>query len=263
MKYAAALIAMVAGAASATPTSIFDGNSQADFDTASGQVNWLVDGVDQVFRQEFWFRRNGVDSRELRVDDTNLNLVGTFSTDTNPFTDNRNDAYGVLFNDGSGLEIEVLYTLRGGAASSGQSDLGEQITLRNLSNQAMTLSFFQYVDFDLGGDFGDDTVEILNSNTVRQSDDIFSVAETVVTPAASLFDVGEAFALRGLLTDSDIDDLGGNTFYQGDASWAFQWNITIAAGQSFLISKDKSITPAPGSLALLGLGGLAAARRRR
>lgn len=257
-----ACMMLFAGTAAAQ-VSIQDGNSAANFDAASGQVDWTIDGVDQLFAQQFYFRRNGIDTQEYRVDSSNLNLAGSFTTDTNPFSDNRDDAYGILFNDGSGLEIEILYTLRGGTNGSGRSDLAEQIVFRNNSGSALDLSFFQFVDFDLGGDAGDDFAQILNPNTVAQSDNNFFVSETVVTPAASLFDVDFQGTIASLLNNSSIDDLSGNSSFAGDAAWAFQWNFQLAAGQSFLISKDKGIVPAPGAAALLGIAGLAATRRRR
>lgn len=262
MKLVMAGVLAVAAGSAAAGISIYDGNSAAGFDPGAGQVSWSVDGTSEIFRQEFWFRRNGVDGRELRVDSTNMTLNGTYTTDTNPFTDNRHDAYGVLYSLG-GLQVEVLYTLRGGLNGSGTSDLAEQITLRNTGNASMSLSFFQFVDFDLGGDALDDFAQILNPNAVRQSDSAFTVAETVITPAASMFGVGDAGALYSLLADGDIDNLPGTTSYAGDAAWGFQWNITLGAGQSFLISKDKSITPAPAALVALGLGGLVGGRRRR
>ncbi len=161
------------------------------------------------------------------------------------------------------MQIETIFTLRGGTDGSGRSDLAEQIVIRNLGTSTLSLSFFQFVDFDLGGDFADDTGEIINGNTVRQSDDDFSISETVVTPQPALFQVDDQSVLSGLLNDDAIDDLSGQSSYVGDVAWAFQWDITLEAGQTFIISKDKSIVPAPGSLALLAGAGLITARRRR
>ena len=239
-----------------------DRNSSATFDVNSGQIAWDVDDTSQLFAQEFYFRRS-TDQSEVLLSSTNLSLDGVFTTDTNPFRDDRNDALGMLFSDDNGMQIETIFTLRGGTDGSNRSDLGEQIVIRNNSQEIMTLSFFQFVDFDLGGDLNDDSGEIISGNTVRQSDDDLSVSETVVTPQPTLFQVGDADAMDAMFNDNAIDDLDGTSSHSGTVAWAFQWDITLQAGQAFIITKDKSIVPAPGSLALIGLAGLIANRRTR
>ncbi len=259
-------VASCAGLASVTLAGgvnvLADANSTASFDTNSGQISWLVDGIEQIFAQDFFFRR-ATDSREYRVDDVNLTLDGIFTSDTNPFSDTSHDALAQLYSDGNGLQIETLFTLRGGTAGSSNADLAEQITIRNTSNASMSLSFFQFVDFDLGGDFSDDAGQIVGGNTAQQADNDFSVAETVVTPAPTLFQMSNAVAMSAFLNDNNIDNLDGTAAFAGDVGWAFQWDITLAAGEQFIISKDKSIVPAPGSALLLGAAGLFTARRRR
>lgn len=259
-------IASCAGIASTTLAGgthvLADANSTATFDTNSGQVEWLVDGVSQLFAQEFYFRR-AADTQEFGVNSTNLSLDGIFTTDTNPFSDNNVDALSQLYSDGNGLQIETIFTLRGGTAGSANADLAEQIVIRNTGSSIMSLSFFQFVDFDLGGDFSDDSGDIINGNTARQFDDDFSVSETVVTPSPTSFQMGNAVAMSDFLNDSSIDNLDGTASGLGDVGWAFQWDITLGAGEQFIITKDKSIVPAPGSILLLGAAGLTATRRRR
>ena len=114
-----------------------DANSTATFDTTSGQVNWLVDGVNQLFVQEFYFRRS-TDTQEFRVDSTNLTLDGIFTTDTNPFSDTNVDALSQLYSDGNGLQIETLFVLRRGTNGSANSDPAEQLIIRNTSNATMS-----------------------------------------------------------------------------------------------------------------------------
>ncbi len=239
-----------------------DRNSSATFDTDSGQISWDVDGTPQLFAQEFYFRRS-TDQNELRLDSTNLTLDGIFAIDTNPYRDTANDALSQRFTGNDGLQIETIFTLRGGTDGSGRSDLAEQIVIRNLSQSTMSLSFFQYVDFDLGGDAGDDFGQILGGNTIRQNDNEFFISETVVTPQPTIFQVGDADTLSAMLNDNSIDTLDGTDSWQGNVAWAFQWDITLAAGQSYIISKDKSIVPSPGSIALMGLAGLVLNRRKR
>ncbi|MBL4591724.1 MAG: hypothetical protein JKY96_07160 [Phycisphaerales bacterium] len=260
---ALALAGLATSALAGGPYELGDGNSTATFDTASGQINWTVDGVSQLFGQEFYFRRAG-DTREYRLDSTNMSLDGVFATDTNPFTDTRDDTFGQLYSDGQGLQIETRFSLLGGTAGSGMSDLAEQIILRNNSNATMTISFFQFVDFDLGGDAFDDFGQIVGGNTAQQSDDDgFFISETVVTPLPALFQMGSSADLNNLFNDGAISNLDGTASFSGDVAWAFQWNITMAAGQSFLISKDKLVVPTPGTMALLGAAGFMASRRRR
>ncbi len=242
-------------------TLLADGNSTAGFND-QGQISWIVDGVEQLFDQQFYFRRSS-DTREYVLGDGGLGNIGSFVTDTNPFRDDRDDAFGNLYADQSGLEIETVFTLRGGNAGSGRADLAESITIRNTGLQTISLSFFQYVDFDLGGDASDDTGWIVNGNTVRQEDAEFSVAEVVVTPAPMAWSVSDYPLLDDALNDDDIDNLDNNSHADGDIAWAFQWNITLDAGDSFIISKDKSIVPAPGAIALLGLSAALVTPRRR
>ena len=55
----------------------------------------------------------------------------------------------------------------------------------------------------------------------------------------------------------------------GDLTWAYQWDVTIAAFDTFQISKDKNldagVIPEPTALAAaaMGLTALATRRRRR
>jgi len=244
------------------PFTIADSNTSATFDPAAGQIDWLVDSANQLFTQEFYYRRSN-DTRELRMDSFNLNNVGNFTIDTNPFIDTRHDAFGSLFTDNNGLEFETLFTIRGNAPGSNSAALAEQITIRNTSNAAITLSFFQFVDFDLGGDAFDDFGQIVGGNTAQQSDDDTVLSETVATPTPTIFQMGDSFDMTNMFNDSAIDNLDGTSSHSGDVAWAFQWDITLQAGGSFLISKNKNIIPTPGSLMILGSAGFFANRRRR
>ncbi|MBO6512464.1 MAG: PEP-CTERM sorting domain-containing protein [Phycisphaerales bacterium] len=239
-----------------------DRNSSATFDVNNGQISWEVDGVSQLFAQEFYFRRAN-DTSERLLSAENLSLDGIFTTDTNPFRDDSDDALSQLFSDDAGLQIETIFTLRGGSDGSSRADLAEQIVIRNLSQETMSISFFQFVDFDLGGDAGDDAGQIMSGNTVSQSDDGFSVSETVVTPQPNFFQVGDADEISAMLNDDQVDSLDNTASFAGNVGWSFQWDITLGAGEAFIITKDKSIVPSPGSFALLGLAGALVTRRRR
>ena len=108
----------------------------------------------------------------------------------------------------------------------------------------------------------------MNSNAVRQIDLLngITAAETILTPSFTLSEMGIYSATLTRLDNAVVDNLNGTAgplVGRADYTWAFQWEFDLAPGASFLISKDKQITPAPGAVALLGLGGVAVARRRR
>ncbi len=262
--FAIAVLAGAAGSALAVPISVWDRNSQADFNNPGGQVNWLVDGVDQVFNQRFFYR-TALMTDEAAVD--SLPALGPVATDTNPFSDVRADTLAYQFNDAvASLEFEISYKLRGGLPGSGNSDLAETIIIRNVGSVAQTVSFFQYVDFDLGNTIGGDVAWIQGGRVAYQNEiggGIY-MTETVVAPAPTAFEVGIYPNTLNRFGNGVVDNLNNNAGPAiGDATWAFQWDFVVEANSQFTISKDKLIVPTPGALALLGLGGLVVGRRRR
>ncbi len=264
LSLAAGAVAL-AGTAASGQLVLQDLNSLADFDIHSqvGQHTWAVDGIDHMYQQWFWFRADG-DQFERSID--TLPLLGSFTSDTNPFVDPRPDTFDALWRDNANrFDVELNVTLRGSTANSNRSDIAEQIRITNNTGTFLPFHFFQYVDLDLNNTIPDASVQITGGNTANQVDGIFGVSETVVTPLPSHSEVNFYPATLASLNDgapTTLSDFNG-PLGPGDLTWAFQWDFLLAPGQSVLISKDKSIVPAPGSAALLALGGLAMARRRR
>lgn len=257
-----------AGSAQAAVTVLADRNSEAriqDNGIEAGMIGWNVAGVSNLSLQGFWFRVEGM-TREQNIG--TLPLTGIAAVDTNPFVDNRPDTLSLQY-AGNGFLIEPSWHLRGGLGGSFASDMAETITISNTSTAGnfLRMSFFQYSDFDLGGTVIDQSVEIFGAggNTARQTDIGFAMSETVVTPAPSRWEVGFYATTLTRLNDANVDDLtnANGPLGPGDLTWCYQWDINLAPGQSVVISKDKSITPAPGGVALLGLGGVLITRRRR
>lgn len=257
----AGLAACFVTAAAQADVTLTDLNSSVHFyDNGSGGLGgmdaWNVDGVDHLFEQWFWYR-TGTDTREYRLD----SLTQSITLQTGRLLE--------LSHAGTGFSIDTLYVLTGGTAGSNFSDIAETIRIRNTGTSSITMSFYQYSDFDLGGTIPDSSVDLVNANLWRQTDIAGGLAlnEASSIPTASASEANYFAATRTALDDSDIDILNGTTSAgPGDLTWAWQWNVTIGAGGSFIISKDKQIQPipAPGAvvLAMMGMSLVGWAKRR-
>ena len=132
---------------------------------------------------------------------------------------------------------------------------------------AYTLHLFEYDDFDLGTSFSDDRAELVNSSTIRQFDAQTNALVGTV-PVPSHWQIAASGPIFASLTDTNPTTLtdSGSPFGPGDATFAFEWDVTIAAGDTFLMSKNKlidQVVPEPVTLFSLGAFGLLALRRRK
>lgn len=245
---------------------LVNNNSVAQVNTASqaGMFNWSVNGQNQLAQQWFWFRV-GATGPEASINTISAPTITTPNAST-LYTSYANNSYGV----------QVNYSLTGGSAGSGVSDIGESITINNFTRSALDFHFFQYSDFDLGGTTGGQTVQLGKNlsglfNEALQTAPGVAFSETVLTPGANHGEAGLFNTTLVKLNDGTPTILNDNAgpVGPGDATWAFEWDLSIAPGGSALISKDKYIQlqpiPEPSSLALisLGLAGCALIKRRR
>jgi hypothetical protein len=247
---------------------ITSSNSQANIDltpvTAGdpgrvGMDSWTVDGVSELYQQWFWYRI-GDNGGEKSID--NLNLIGS-GTGIGIGQAEVNEAfvdYGPVGAAGrpNGLEILITYTLSGGAPGSGTADIGEVLKISNHSTSSMSVHFFQYSDFDLGSMFSNQSVAITGSpaNTATQTSPHGVLSETNVDRNPDHVEAAGFSVIRDSLNDTSPTTLNDDkNFGPGDATWAFEWDLTIGAGSSVNFSKDKSIrTVVPEPTTILGLG---------
>lgn len=258
-------VAILALCASAVPPAhavlftLTDANSVFKVDTSYAPTQWDVDGVYQLYQQGFWWRIGSTGGEDR--------LGNWFQSAVQPLPNILVVNYAH-----PAFQAQVIYTLSGGSAGSGTSDVAE--TVRIHANQALSFHLFQYADFDLGGTPGDDTLWFPNVNTVRQTDGSgVTLGETVTTPGATRH---EGSFYNDLLTRldnginpttlSDVPAIGGGSI-SGDVVWGYQWDLGLAPGQDFILSKDKHLSevPEPATVFLVGLGllGVEVARRRR
>jgi len=244
---------LVARPAAADIITLADGNSVLRFDTAAERLHydWEIGGRDYLQQQGFWYRIEGQPGGETPL--YQLATPTVFKMDSNTPKDGLDD-YLRLTYAGTGLTIEVAYTLMDGGT---RSDLSEGIRVTNTGSSPIVVHFFQYTDFDLAPP-GGDTIEIRGGNTATQTVAADLLSETGDSPAPDHFMAGLDGAILALLRDSLPTTLDGTTGpLTGNAEWAFQWDLTLQPGAAIPIGKDKTlIVPEPATLALL-IGGLA------
>lgn len=250
-----ALAAMAGIAQAQAPFTLTDNNSVAYMETDTFMWGWSVDGVSQLYEQDWWIRIGDGPQRRLGelLAPTWMQLSANSLQST--FT-------------GYGITATATYTLLGGVAGSGTADISEMLAINTDGRQPV--SVFQYCDFDLGGDADGDMAAHVNANLIRQWDAGW-VLDEVVIPTASAWEIGPQSSILWNLQNTPGYDLTNSVspFGPGDTAYAWQWNAT---GGSFIISKDKHISkvaiPEPmsmllGTMGLTSVAGLLRLRRRR
>lgn len=253
--------------------SLTDLNSEVHIDLTNpnaglvGMNYWsLQNGPSQLQQQWFWYRIGS--SPEAPI-----NNLGLLSYSPQFGSRGLTATYG-----NASLTIEVDYLLTGaapvGLGGMASSHVQETVRIQNISGSALDFHLFQYSDFDLGAPGGDTnyfTTDGTLYNSAHQSDGMDSLTEAVSISAPSA-DHGETAYFNSTwlkLNDGNTDVLNDNASTgPGNVTWAFEWDRTLAAGDTLIISKDKTLTvlvPEPSSALLLpaALGGLAFIRRRR
>ncbi len=256
-KLAVAVLALISTVASAQFT-LTDGGAIVDIDTSNGTIdNFVLGGIDHAF-QHTYYLRNG--------DGGTAAGLGTFAllSSSNPLANYAELVYG----NGT-FEIQIRYLLTGAGQ---QADLAETVVVRNVSGQTASMRLFQYSDWDMAGTAGTDTVTRLNSSTMQQVDDIATGNTSIAggTPIPEFSEMGAFAGLRtSILTTNGyvLNTAAGNGIgqtFNGDGTYAFQWNRNLAPNASFAMSTDKVLAvPEPGSMIALGLGVTALLARRR
>lgn len=174
-----------------------------------------------------------------------------------------------FLNNGAGpagvARFNAIFTTRLEDTAAG-ARIYTDVTITNINSTTLVLDLFQVVDFDLnGGPLNDVGAQVPTVGGITLSQTDGPATASLFSTNATGFSVGGSTPLRSLL-NTGFANLNGSTAFAGDTALGLQWTLTLAAGQSVTISSligFGEIVPAPSAVALLGLGGLVATRRRR
>lgn len=157
-------------------------------------------------------------------------------------------------------DVATRYLLTGAAPNS--ADLAEVLTLTNRGTSALTFTLYEYDNFTPGGNIGG-IGNLLNSSTIRETS--LNASITVgATPIPSHWMIDTVANVQNTITAGNNLTDGTNGFTSGSLAFAFQWDVTVQAGQNWQMSKDKLLAvPEPASMLTLGGLALLAVRRRR
>jgi hypothetical protein len=226
---------------------------QADLSgPSSGLSDWQFAGNSQLSQQWFYYSLGAgpVNSIDQIAAPTSINN----HTGAAPFL---SDVYA-----NASISVTAKFQLNNSAV------LADTLTILNpaTASQSQTFHFYQYSHFELGGVAGGQTV-VFNSNgagtqyQVNQTG-LAGVSYQGTVSGAPFATVEEQAGLGiqfGLVNGNAAPTLDNVTLTAGpgDAVYAYEWDETLAPGQSFQISELQTVVPEPSSVALITCGMLA------
>ena len=258
---AAGVVAAIAGFASAQPgtggtithlnATFTQGDSPTTGTTATAPAGLFTLGgtgnPDHLGASWWWTRTSLNNTRELAN-----------NTATSPSWSGRVGQLEFL-DTPSGISITRTYLVTG--LGSGAGRLEEGATVRNLTASSLTVNLFHFLDPTLGGAAGGITAEVNGVTNIKLTSGAFTA---FYEGSGNAFQAGQAGTILTLLTNASADNFtSGPMPPPGDIEAGFQWQFVLGPGQAASASMTYTVVPTPASLALLGLAGALAGRRRR
>lgn len=197
------------------------------------------------------------------VDNSSFNVLTAISAVDNVATSSvtldANGAAALGLNSGD-IQIDYTFTLVDDPSPADRDAFLWDLTLTNNSASDLDLTFYSYLDLDLGGagDYTDDeAIADASEIFVFDQNDALEFSWVPSGGSADHFEVGDyptvLNKLAGMTSATDLAD-GPGTFGPADFSAAFQYDFLAAAGGSVTLSPGAVVPePDPATLAMLGL----------
>ncbi|MFO0375532.1 MAG: hypothetical protein ACK51N_00645 [bacterium] len=231
--------------------------------TGSGPASMLSplgpNGPNFLNQAWWWGRVEGQDVREFAIFRPDMVV-------TQPASNHMRAEFN--YTAGSPLHITMDFIVQRGNDGAGvpgaSITLRQGLTVQNTGSTPITLSLFNFNNVQVNGPASHDlAIQTAATQMTFIDGEIPGFRYVYTAPGASAVQVGSN--IRTLLTNSTVNNLVTGVAESGpdNLEVAAQYTLTIAPGQSQTLLVFGSIVPAPGAAALLTLGGLLVARRRR
>jgi hypothetical protein len=240
-------MAALLAAPAAWSATISDGIATITVSNANGSLTeYSLAGQDHLFQADYYFRTGSMTAEDMMtgVNSTYINSVSSSGLDI------------TVSGSTSEFDFTLVYSL------DGQGRMIPSLDITNTTASTLDLSLFNYQDWDVDGPQGDTAV--WNGADMLISDNGIVIQ---VTPFQTP-DAIEARSFQGLrqeLRDNAVTNLtdgAGLPFGPGDATFAFQFDLSLAAGETTTVIYTVP-EPSTGLLGLVGLAMLAWGSRRR
>jgi hypothetical protein len=230
------------------------------------RINGGTSGTDNVYANWWWYRTS-TDTRELAIRQAS-------GTATRTLTGTNQVDYVITATNAS-LSFNVMYRVV--QHSPVEATMTTSVTVTNVGAGPVTgLNLFNMLDIFLNGQDANDRV--LSAGVVG-TDRVINWEDTVAAignplkyavwtgVGATGYGAGDFAGISTQVTDTGIDNFNdvitSNPPAGQDMSGVLQWNFGDLLPGGSVTATARLYIPSPGALALLGLGGLLAGRRRR
>ena len=198
----------------------------------------------------------------VRVDGTDLRESAVYQPSGVTVTQASANQIRIVYNYANRFDLVVQFAVSG--FEFGYGSLTQTVSIRNRSGSAKTFNLFNYNNVNVLGTPNDDSAQATGPQTIEFTDGAFPNT-TATYEATNAIRVEGTSLVRDLLTNASIDDLSGGVVNAGpgDLEVGSQFSFTLGNNGVQSVSTTLTIIPTPGAVALMALGGLFAARRRR
>ena len=192
-------------------------------------------GPDQLYEHWWWFRVQG-DTREYPMFGSSGTVPGVNSATTTWTLSNQPGS--AAYNFTAALTSTVTDT------GANLGTLEERMLITNNGAATLNLNLFSYADLDVNGTSGGDSASG-GIPTITVTDGSWNIR--FEGPGAAHYQVTSFSTLRGLLSNTSVNDLAdtGLPFAAGDWTGAFQWVLSIPAGQQASVISRLTAGPPP------------------